>query len=598
MKTWSLRVAALALAAVGAWAADPPWIFGLHDDGGEPLMAQKGRRGWVVVALTVGADPNDRSGGDFSRLADQGYGVIVRMDHAWYPGGAIPVRARYADFAARCANYVAATRGCDRWVIGNEMNWVAARPGVEIDSSGRIIRPGEVITPYLYAECYRLCRDAIRARTGGSASPERVLVGATAPWNAQTTYTSRRLGRETNYWVDYFRDILETVQGACDGFALHAYTHGNDPNLVFSEERPWSQWPGAHFHFRVYRDFLDAVPSSMRSLPAFITEADPDDPWADTNSGWVRNAYAEINAWNADPLRQKVRCLALYRWRSYDRWAIERKGGVQADFLQAMDNDYRWTSGGPGGPDVVVESVRSIPAAPVVGQEMRFECRVRNTGTGATPADVVIGVGYSVGGRQVGWGSVAGPLPAGGAVTIGTGSAPWRPASAGTVTLTAVADDVNRFWERDETNNARSVSVTVASPSPSVRAMRVTASVLNVRSGPSTSFAILGQIASGQIYISDLDQGGWRRVWFDHRQGWCWGAFLTSASGGTGVAVTGTLNVRTGPSTSYATVGQVHAGERFHRDAVGGTYGTWVRIFYRGQAYWIWNGPTRTFVEY
>ena len=49
-----------------------------------------------------------------------------------------------------------------------------------------IVNPGEVITPQLYARCYRLCRDAIK-RVPGHAN-DQVLVGATAPWNTLTRY--------------------------------------------------------------------------------------------------------------------------------------------------------------------------------------------------------------------------------------------------------------------------------------------------------------------------------------------------------------------------------------------------------------------------
>ena len=102
-----------------------------------------------------------------------------------------------------------------------------------------------------------------------------------------------------------------------------------------------------HYNFRAYRDYLNAHPAWARSLPVYITETDQVDPWADTNSGWVRNAYREIDDWNKTPGTQKIRSLLLYRFcPGCDQWDITSKGGVIADFRQAMDNDYRWGSGG------------------------------------------------------------------------------------------------------------------------------------------------------------------------------------------------------------------------------------------------------------
>jgi hypothetical protein len=53
---------------------------------------------------------------------------------------------------------------------------------------------------------------------------------------------------------------------------------------------------------------MGVMPPALRHLPIYITEADQSDdgqghvlPWADVNSGWVRNAYQEIDNWNKAP---------------------------------------------------------------------------------------------------------------------------------------------------------------------------------------------------------------------------------------------------------------------------------------------------------
>ncbi len=74
----------------------------------------------------------------------------------------------------------------------------------------------------------------------------------------------------------------------------------------------------------------------------YITETDQFVPWAPRNTGWVQAAFAEIDEWNQEPTHQKIRCLLLYRWQRYDRWAFRDILEIQDDFRAALDNDYRW----------------------------------------------------------------------------------------------------------------------------------------------------------------------------------------------------------------------------------------------------------------
>lgn len=359
---------------------DSEYIFGIHEPGGEHAMLAAERPGWVVFSESIGHNPNDHSGLDFTTFSNQGLGVICRLHNGYEPEGTLPYSRHYEDFARRVANFVAVSRGCKIWVIGNEMNYAAERPGIQIDwarhatmrsgppdkadptrrgvpvrfnalpdnsteirtTRGAIISPGESITPELYARCYRLCRDAIHRLPGHE--DDQVLVGAVAPWNTQTIYGENANGD----WVRYFRDILDLLgPDGCDGFTLHAYTHGPDPALVTSDEKLDPPFQHRHRHFRVYRDFLNAVPAAMRHLPAYITETDQSTPWLDQNSGWVQRAYAEIHAWNQQSrtesgVRQPIRALALYRWPRLDKWFIDGKQGVIEDFHQALQHDYRW----------------------------------------------------------------------------------------------------------------------------------------------------------------------------------------------------------------------------------------------------------------
>ena len=354
---------------------DSEYIFGIYEPGGERYMLAAGRPGWIFFSEAIGHDPQDRSGVDFSPFSDQGLGVICRVNNGYEPEGSLPHSSHYEEFARRAANFVATSRGCKIWVIGNEMNYAAERPGIVIDwtrhntvrsgppevadpmrrgvgvrfnalprrstairtTRGAVISPGEAITPEMYARAYGLCRDAIRAQPGHE--DDQVLVGAVAPWNTQTIYP----GNPNGDWVDYFRDILQMLgPDNCDGFVLHAYTHGNDPALIDSDRRLDPPFQQRHAEFHVYQDFMRSVPESMRGLAAYISEAGPVDPWEDRNSGWIQRAYADVDAWNQEAGNQQIRAMILYRWPRIDRWFIEGKQGVIEDFQQALQHDYRW----------------------------------------------------------------------------------------------------------------------------------------------------------------------------------------------------------------------------------------------------------------
>ncbi|MGE5601478.1 MAG: N-acetylmuramoyl-L-alanine amidase, partial [Nitrososphaerales archaeon] len=146
----------------------------------------------------------------------------------------------------------------------------------------------------------------------------------------------------------YFADLLNAIgAGNLDGLVLHTYSHGSSPSLITSEEKMADpRFSKYHYHFRAYRDFMAVIPAAMRSLPLYITESNQgDQPWENANTGWVRAAYAEIDAWNRAN-SQRIRSLLLYRWPQVpgDRWGIEGKAGVIEDFRQALGPRYQWTT--------------------------------------------------------------------------------------------------------------------------------------------------------------------------------------------------------------------------------------------------------------
>jgi len=326
LTAWIARLLDSGVLAAGV-SSDPKHIFGLHEPGGEWLITEAGRSGWIVTTHELGHDPEDRSGYDYRSLSNQGLGVIARLNHGYGEAGTLPVPEQYAAFAQRMGNFVANSQGCHVWIVGNEPNHAQERP------YGMAILPGD------YAECYVQCCDAIHELPGHE--DDQVALAAVAPWNTQTRYAAN----ESGDWLQYFEDLFWEISmrdGNVDAIALHTYTHGTDPALVFSEARMDPPFEGRRYEFRAYRDFMGAIPLELRHVPIYITETNQDGPWADHNSGWIQNAYREIQDWNDSPRHQQIRALILYRWPRLDQWYIEGKAGVYEDFRAALQNDYRW----------------------------------------------------------------------------------------------------------------------------------------------------------------------------------------------------------------------------------------------------------------
>ena len=168
---------------------------------------------------------------------------------------------------------------------------------------------------------------------------DQVLIGSVAPWNNLTKYD----GNPNGDWVQYFADILKLLGPQnCDGITVHAYTHSSNPAEIYTDQFMESPFNKYQYNFRTYRDFMNAIPASMRHLPVYLTETDQDQPWHDENNSWVNWAYGEIDAWNKQPGKQQIRALILYRWPNIDRWVIEGKNGVIQDFRESLQNGYQW----------------------------------------------------------------------------------------------------------------------------------------------------------------------------------------------------------------------------------------------------------------
>ena len=273
--------------------------------------------GWVVLTRGIGRNPTDHHGEDFTRLRQT---PIVRLNHGYSPHGTIPLPEHYEAFAQRCANFVAASKGCTRWIIGNEPSHSQERP------------EGRPILPTDYARCYNYCRQAIHA----IAPDHEVLLGAVAPYNNQTAYS----GNESGDWIQYFRDIQQNISG-CDGFAIHAYARVQTPSNVTSPDKMGNPFSAHHNGFLVYRDWMRAMLPRYHGLSVYITETNAMGPWQDVDTGFVVQLYQEVYAWNKAHPDRPISCVALYRWQ-YDKWTIKDKPKVIADFMRAVECNLTW----------------------------------------------------------------------------------------------------------------------------------------------------------------------------------------------------------------------------------------------------------------
>ncbi len=324
-----------------------PYIYGLHDPGGEHLMIVNGEaKGWTLVTEAIGAEANERGGGDYTGISNQGIGVIIRLNQSYGENGTIPREARYPEFAQRVANYVQDSKGANIWLIGNEMNFFREQPRKEGSSDP------EIITPRRYATCYKMCRQKVKALPGHEN--DLVVTGSPAPWNNNTSYEADPEGKypanPNGDWVQYLRDILLAIgPDECDAISIHTYSHGYDPALVTSEAKMDPPFDNRHYNFYAYRDQMEAFPENMRHLPVYLTEANgdreehaPDPTWPYGNNGWIKAAYDEINKWNTSG-QQQIRCMVLFRWMKDDLgWSIDGKPEVQQDFQQAVAKNHKW----------------------------------------------------------------------------------------------------------------------------------------------------------------------------------------------------------------------------------------------------------------
>lgn len=131
---------------------------------------------------------------------------------------------------------------------------------------------------------------------------------------------------------------------------------------------------------------------------------------------------------------------------------------------------------------------------------------------------------------------------------------------------------------------AAGVAAPAASASAGLRGVTATTNV-NVRDA--AGGAVLGTAATSSSWIraGDEDQG-YVPVWFRGTTGWVYASYLASASGTACAPSTSGLNVRSGPSTQDAVVGQVSQGQGYVKVGVSAD-GAWALVRFDESSRWI-----------
>lgn len=119
----------------------------------------------------------------------------------------------------------------------------------------------------------------------------------------------------------------------------------------------------------------------------------------------------------------------------------------------------------------------------------------------------------------------------------------------------------------------------------------VSAGVLNIRSGPGTSYALLGSFKKGDsVAIVEADSAaGWHQIWYQNTLAYVYASYVKLPAQqtvtATGVITASVLNVRSGPGTSYAQLAALGKGARVDILAVNAAK-DWHKILYNsGVAY-------------
>ena len=183
--------------------------------------------------------------------------------------------------------------------------------------------------------------------------------------------------------------------------------------------------------------------------------------------------------------------------------------------------------------------------------------------------------------------STLGSLRHGAAVTITGEQSGWYSIAFDGLTGYVKASYITRNPQSADTSAAFTGRIKLASSSGR----------LNVRKGPGTGYATLGQLANGAKVSVTAAQGGWYAIAYNGSTGYVSSAYVVkdgaatptatnapSQPGKSGRVTASSLNVRKGPSTGYARIGSLRLGDTV---TVTATQNGWYAIAFKGSTGYV-----------
>jgi len=281
----------------------------------------RGKSGWSVEVINTDFFFWDPTPENIQTIVNDGWTPIIRINKTF--GQTIPANSSEFDsFASACASKVTQYGDhCNIWIIGNEMN---------ADFEG-----GIYVTNYV--DAYTRCRNAIKA-----VQPDAtVLVAAVAPWNPTRTGVGPYPANQQ--WLNYMYQLVNDLDGACDGFAIHAYGgRGGD-----SDPRDDNYWG-----FGVYEDWMEIIDGNPNShaKPVFLTEMnhaadgnrEPGWPIYDYPAGYIRLLFEEIDTYNSTHQHKILAaCWFSHANGGFPGYNISTNSDMSNDFIWSTENaDY------------------------------------------------------------------------------------------------------------------------------------------------------------------------------------------------------------------------------------------------------------------
>ena len=113
----------------------------------------------------------------------------------------------------------------------------------------------------------------------------------------------------------------------------------------------------------------------------------------------------------------------------------------------------------------------------------------------------------------------------------------------------------------------------------------ITADAVNFRSGPSTSYSSIGKFNKGDKVEYLGESGSWIKVKYSNKTGYVYGEYVEKySSSATKYVNTTSLNFRSGPSTSYSIIGKLSSGTKVE---VISTSNGWSKIKYNNKTGYV-----------